>query len=144
MAQGADGEHPSLEGPNHEETPLRASAIASSRLLSKYEYARILSARVTELANNASPTIEARPPHGAAGLLWLAKEEFSAGAIQLNLVRRVPSGGTQSCATSSLFAVPNRMQRKPCEPSPQVVGLDAHISDASHPMRPSSRQHLLE
>ena len=82
----------------------------SNCLVSKYEYARLISARVTALANNAPPTIDARPEDSSMGLMRLAEREFAAQTLPLFLVRRGPSGQNQTCDVASLVAPANKME----------------------------------
>lgn len=81
----------------------------SEGLVTKYEYARLISARVIALENNAPPTIDARPDDGAAGLMRLAEREFAAQTLPLILVRRSPSGQNKNCDVASLVAPSNKM-----------------------------------
>lgn len=81
----------------------------SEGIVTKYEYARLISARVTALANNAPPTIDTRPEDCAAGLMQLAEREFAAQTLPLLLVRRGPSGQNKNCDVAGLVAPSNKM-----------------------------------
>ena len=53
--------------------------------LSKYEYARIISSRVKELASNSKPLIQT----DTDDLLKIAEEEYRQGLIRFSLARRI-------------------------------------------------------
>ena len=78
-------------------------------VISKYEYARILGARIKELSSNATATVEMRHGNDINTLQKIAEDEFAQGKLPLNLVRRLPSGETQVCQTHTLQLLPTRM-----------------------------------
>jgi len=75
--------------------------------ITKYEYARLMAARVTELSKNSAPCIAQKPPDAVGGLLQIAEAEFLKGALPLNIARRLPSGAVELCGADTLRLVPN-------------------------------------
>jgi DNA-directed RNA polymerase subunit K/omega len=66
--------------------------------VTKYEYARLMGARVTELSANASPMTAMIPADCVGALLALAEREFEEGKLPLALMRRLPSREEKQCA----------------------------------------------
>ncbi len=79
--------------------------------MTKYEYARLMAARVTELAQNAPPLIQEGASDSILSPLRVAEAEFAAGALPLKLVRRLP-GTTEVCSTDRLCLIRNSMNHK--------------------------------
>ena len=95
--------------------------------ISKYEYARIMSARVTALANNAPSPIGDEIADCPSRLLALAEREFAQGVLQLTLHRSLPWGATTSIAASSLSLNPTRTASFAQTDAPIVAPLDANV-----------------
>lgn len=75
--------------------------------VSKYEYARLMCARVTALSRNATPAIGDYSPSEPGGLLHLAEAEFKLGVLPFSLARRMPSGGDVVYPTDKLYRLPS-------------------------------------
>ena len=81
----------------------------TKRAITKYEYARLMAARVTELSKNAQPRVQARSSESILSPLHVAEAEFAAGVLPLKLVRRTTSGTTETCSVDSLTLLPDAM-----------------------------------
>jgi DNA-directed RNA polymerase subunit K/omega len=100
-------------GPNSTqrgEQPRGRPPLEQVNLVSKYEYARLISARVASLANNATPSVDERPEDSPFGLMRLAEKEFAERSLPLILVRRSSSGANDACPVESLVAPANKME----------------------------------
>jgi DNA-directed RNA polymerase subunit K/omega len=78
-------------------------------VITKYEYARLMAARVTELSKNAQPRVQAKTSESILSPLQVAEAEFAAGVLPLKLVRRTVSGSTESCNVERLTLLPAAM-----------------------------------
>lgn len=81
--------------------PLRSTRV------SKYEYARLMCARVTALSRNATPAMNNFSPSEPGGLLQMAEMEFALGVLPFSLARRMPSGGEVVYPADKLCRVPS-------------------------------------
>jgi len=116
--------------------PTRAARVA----VSKYEYARLMSARVTALARNAPPCTRDRPGDGVGGLLQLAEAEFAQGVLPLDIVRRLPSGQLCVCPASLLYRIPDRTPPLAADATPPPTGgqSDTETAARSDDPRPTT------
>lgn len=74
-----------------------------SRCVTKYEYTRLMCARVKHLARNAAPTLQLVTEQRS--LLDIAQLEFDSGVLPFKLARRLPSGGEVVCSSSDLYCL---------------------------------------
>jgi DNA-directed RNA polymerase subunit K/omega len=79
---------------------------AQPEIIGKYEYARLMAARVTALARNAPPMVPSPPDEHVDALLRTAELEFEQGVLPLSIVRRLPSNDTQIVNAQFLRRVP--------------------------------------
>lgn len=75
------------------------------RHISRYEYARLMGARVTQLANNAQSDCEKE----SGDLLAIAEQEFVEQKVPLQLVCRYPNGNLQMFPSATLRSIPKTM-----------------------------------
>lgn len=80
--------------------------------VNKYEYARLIAARVTELSQNAQPHVQARTSESILNPLRIAEAEFATGVLPFKLARRMPSGSVEICSVDQLILLPDRMDRE--------------------------------
>ena len=74
--------------------------------IGKYEYTRLMAARVTALARNAPPMVVVPPNARVDALLQTAEREFASGVLPLSIVRRLPSNETETVRAQHLTRVP--------------------------------------
>lgn len=114
---------------------------AARAAVSKYEYARLMSARVTALARNAPPCTRDRPGDGVGGLLQLAEAEFAQSVLPLDIVRRLPSGQLDVCPAGLLYRIPDRtppLAGDPTPPLPTSCQSDMETAARSDGPRPTT------
>lgn len=74
--------------------------------IGKYEYTRLIAARVVALARNAEPMVDVPPNARVDALLNTAEREFASGVLPLSIVRRLPSNETETVSAQQLTRVP--------------------------------------
>lgn len=94
-----------LEEPR--EALFSAASLCPEHIISRYEYARLIGARVTELYRNSSARLSGTltgPPtaQGPTHAQSVAQREFAEGLLPMQLVRRLPGGLTETRASSEL------------------------------------------
>jgi len=96
----------------------------NSASVSKYEYARLMCARVTDLARNAPPAISNNFPSEPGSLLTLAEKEFDLGLLPYSLARRLPSGGESIHQSERLHRLPSCTYPTGAEHMVKISGLN--------------------
>lgn len=88
--------------------PIVSGAVAKSLRttlprLTKYEKARILGIRATQISEGAKPTIEIPPGRKLEDSLRIAEEELKSGSIKLIVRRWLPDGSYEDWSLSELL-----------------------------------------
>lgn len=77
-----------------------------NKWVTKYEYARLMCARVGDLSRNSTPVVPNYHPSEPGGLLKIAEAEFRLGILPFSLARRLPGGGEVVHSVETLHRLP--------------------------------------
>jgi DNA-directed RNA polymerase subunit K/omega len=78
--------------------------------VSKYEYTRLMGARVLTLSQDASLRSTRVPHEGIEALLDTAQQEFEEAILPLRIARRLPSGNIQVRSAHQLHLMAHEMK----------------------------------